>query len=242
MKAHTKIMLGVVGGSFLLHLAAWAFVGRIKGERKHDLVAIELAEAKKKEKKKDQPKPKPVEIKPEKAKVRAPAPKPIAPPPEPTAAPPPEAKPQSMSSYADLGLGTMSGGGGPGLAVGGGGGGGGGGATPQPTATATHRHVTLAPIDDGCTEEIVKPKLQQFIKPPYSDAGRQANIEGKVRLEITIDASGNVVGVKVLHGLGYGLDEAAVSTVKAQWRFQPATRCGKAVPSTIKAGVTFTLS
>ena len=240
MKSSTKITLAIVGGSFLLHLAAWSFVGLIKGERKREIVAIALAETKKKEEKKKDP-PKPPDVKPEKAKVVQPKTK--APEPVPEIAPPPEVKAASnMNSYADLGLGAMGGGtGGNGIALPAGGGGGGGGGGPAPTATATQRHVALTPSAE-CGEDLVKPKLDRMIRPAYTQEGRQANVEGVVKLEITVDASGHVVGVKVLKGLGYGLDEAAMSTVRNQWTFAPATRCGKAVPATIKASVSFGLT
>ena len=71
MKSSTKITLAIVGGSFLLHLAAWSFVGRIKSERKREIIAIALAETKKKKEEKKE-KPKPPDVKPEKAKVRKP--------------------------------------------------------------------------------------------------------------------------------------------------------------------------
>lgn len=240
MKKRTKITLAIVGGSFALHLAAWSFVGGIKAERKRDIVAISLAETKKKKEEKKE-KPKPPDIKPEKAKVvehKTKAPEPV-----PDQAPPPETKaPTNMNSYADLGLGTMGGGtGGNGIALGGGGGGGGGGGSgPAPTATATQRHVALVPTGD-CGEDPTKPKLERAVSPAYTQEGRQANIEGDVQLELTIDANGNVVNVKVLHGLGYGLDEAAVSAAR-QWKYTPAMKCGKPVPTTVKRKARFALS
>ncbi len=233
-------MLGIVGGSFLLHLAAWSFVGGIKGERKHDIIAIEMADAKKKkEEKKEKPKPPPIDVKPEKAKVVAPTPKvaePIA-----EALPPPDAHASNMNGFADLGIGPLSNSGGGGVAVGGGGGGGGGGGLTTPVPTATQRHVSLGPPANECGDELVKPKLEHQIQPAYTQEGRQANAEGSVQLEITVDASGHVVSVKVLHGLGFGLDEAAISAAR-QWTFAPATKCGKAVPTTIKGKVRFSLS
>jgi protein TonB len=46
--------------------------------------------------------------------------------------------------------------------------------------------------------------------------------------------------VRVIKGLGFGLDEAAVAAAK-QWTFKPATRCGKPVAYTVKPGVRFQL-
>ncbi len=239
MRRRAKITLAIVGGSFLLHLAAWSFVGSIKAERRREIVAISLAETKKKKEEKKKEPPKPPDIKPEKAKVVQKA---KAPEPTPEQAPPPqqEAKASNMNSYAELNLGTMGGGtGGSGIALGGAGGEGGGGG-PAPTATATQRHVALVPTGD-CGDEPTKPKLEHAVSPAYTQEGRQANVEGDVQLELTIDANGNVVNVKVLHGLGYGLDEAAVSAAR-QWKYAPATKCGKAVPTTVKRKARFALS
>jgi len=242
MRAHTKIQLAIVGGSVALHLAGWAAVGLFGKERKHDTVAIELAESKKKKEEKEKPPPPPPpEIAPQKAKVVAPAPK--APEPVPEAKPPSEApKSNDMSGFADLGIGPLSNGGGGGFAVptGGGGGAGGGGGPPQPAPTVKPRHVALAPQGE-CAEEMVKPKISHVVTPAYPEIARQANKEGEVRLELTIDATGHVVAVKVLSGLGFGMDEAATAAAK-QWVYTPATRCGKAVPTTVVKRVPFHLT
>jgi protein TonB len=238
MRTYTKITLAIAGGSLGLHLAAWACVGFIKGERRHDAVAISLAESKKKEEKKKQDPPKPVEVKPEKAKVIQPAIKTPEPLVEKVA--PQEPQPQNnMSGFADLGIGPLGNSGGGGIPIGGGGGGGGGG-PPPPVSTTTQRHAVLTPATE-CSEELVKPKLEHQIQPAYTQEGRQANAEGAVQLEITVDATGHVVSVKILHGLGFGLDEAAMTAAR-QWTFAPATKCGKAVPTTIKGKVRFSLS
>lgn len=238
MKTRSKIMLGVVGGSLALHLIAWAWVGRIRGERKHETIAISLADSKKKEKKHEQ-KIEPKETKPEaKAKVIQPIAKTVeAPPPVVEAPPPSNVDTSAMNGFADLGLGVMSGSGGMAVPQGHGG----GAARSAATTEASHHVASLGPPPDACVEEIVKPKLEHQIQPAYTQEGRQANAEGFVQLELTIDASGHVVGVKVLHGLGFGLDEAATAAAK-QWTFTPATRCGKIVPTTIKGKVRFSLS
>ena len=52
--------------------------------------------------------------------------------------------------------------------------------------------------------------------PEYTEEARAAAIEGKVRVEITVDASGAIRSVKVLEGLGHGLDEAAYARSKVR--------------------------
>ena len=98
----------------------------------------------------------------------------------------------------------------------------------------------LAPVADECHEDPIKPKLDQQTQPAYTSEGRQASIEGVVKLEISVDENGRVTQVRVLKGLGYGLDESAVAAAR-QWTFKPATKCGKAIPYTVKPGVRFQL-
>jgi protein TonB len=47
-------------------------------------------------------------------------------------------------------------------------------------------------------------------------------------LEILIDVTGRVAGVRVLRSIS-SLDDAAVRTVR-EWRFEPAVRHGRPVP------------
>ncbi len=116
------------------------------------------------------------------------------------------------------------------------------GAQPTPQPTATQKTVkALAPVAaDECSEELVKPTLDHQVQPAYSSEARNPSIEGVGKLELTVDAAGHVVEVKIVKGLGYGLDEAAVAAAK-QWTFKPATKCGKPVATVVKPGVRFEL-
>jgi protein TonB len=77
-------------------------------------------------------------------------------------------------------------------------------------------------------------------RPAYTDEARAAAIEGKVRVELTIDENGQVTNANVLAGLGHGLDDAALAAVRGA-KFSPATRCGKGVASTFVVAVRFAL-
>jgi protein TonB len=78
-------------------------------------------------------------------------------------------------------------------------------------------------------------------QPAYTDRAREAGVEGKVRIELTVDETGRVVAVKVLAGLGYGLDEAAVAAAQSA-TFEPAIRCGKPSRATFTISMRFTSS
>ena len=77
-------------------------------------------------------------------------------------------------------------------------------------------------------------------EPEYSEDARRARMQGVVVLSIEIDAQGHAQDISVIHGLGLGLDERAIASVK-QWRFRAATRNGKPVPVRARVEVSFRL-
>lgn len=56
--------------------------------------------------------------------------------------------------------------------------------------------------------------------PPYTEEARNKRYQGTVLLELTILPDGTTTDVRVTRGLGMGLDEQAVQSVR-QWRFEP---------------------
>ncbi len=66
----------------------------------------------------------------------------------------------------------------------------------------------------------------------YPEAARRASLEGDVRLELDVSATGEVTGSRVVRGAGNGFDEVAQRLVK-RLRFRPAIRGGKPAPSTV---------
>lgn len=91
---------------------------------------------------------------------------------------------------------------------------------------------------DPCSDSATKPKPLSVPQPVYTDAARAAGIEGKVRVELTVDETGRVVDVKVIQGLGHGLDEAALSAARGA-SFSPAQRCGRPVRATFNIAMRF---
>jgi protein TonB len=93
-------------------------------------------------------------------------------------------------------------------------------------------HVDAPPPQSGdagaCTEPPGKPEPTLKTDIEYTEEARAAGIEGRLVLEVTVDADGNVSDVKVITGVDPALDAAAISTVKT-WRFKPAVACGKPV-------------
>ena len=59
-------------------------------------------------------------------------------------------------------------------------------------------------------------------------------------MEIVILSNGSVGEVRVLQGLGFGLDQRAIDAVR-QWRFSPARRLGTPVDVLVEVAVEFKL-
>jgi TonB family protein len=74
--------------------------------------------------------------------------------------------------------------------------------------------------------------------PEYTKQARSAGIQGSVTLALTIGTDGRVHEVKVLSGLGYGLDEKAVEAVQS-WRFEPALEEGTPIESKMAVDISF---
>jgi periplasmic protein TonB len=77
--------------------------------------------------------------------------------------------------------------------------------------------------------------------PLYTDEARKVKMQGAVTLRVLVGADGHAAQLRVARGVGYGLDDRAVQTVRG-WTFTPArdaTR--KAVPVWITIEVVFRL-
>lgn len=78
--------------------------------------------------------------------------------------------------------------------------------------------------------------------PVYSDISRQLGEKGKVVVLALISREGLLQDAKIVESSGYPrLDVQAIDTVTA-WRFEPATRDGKAVTSTVRIPLEFGLA
>jgi periplasmic protein TonB len=57
--------------------------------------------------------------------------------------------------------------------------------------------------------------------PIYTDEARHVKVQGTVTLQVLVGADGKAAEIRVLRGVGYGLEERAVETVRG-WKFKPA--------------------
>jgi periplasmic protein TonB len=87
---------------------------------------------------------------------------------------------------------------------------------------------------------ITPPSLLREVKPDYTQEARRRGVEGDVVVEVIVRADGSVGQVRLLNGLGAGLDERAIDAVR-QWRFSPAHRHGTPVDVVVEIAVEFKL-
>jgi TonB family protein len=79
------------------------------------------------------------------------------------------------------------------------------------------------------------PAVAHKIAPAYTPQAVQAGIEGRVLLYAEIGTDGRAHRVRVIKGLGYGLDQQAIAAVR-QWTFYPGRKNGTPAiaPATIE--------
>jgi TonB family protein len=238
--------------SVALHVGAAAGLWRIPKNIHQGPTSITMAdgkkpkpkkdEAKKDEAKKDEP-PKPITA-PDAPAKRAAPPKPSPAqntPPPPAAAAAPVAQAPSLAALPDLGLSFGNAGGPGGMAIAAAAPGAAADTAARPKPGDAPKGVLPKPrSDDDCTEAEVKPKPLSVPQGTYTAAAQAAGIEGKVRLKLQIDESGNVLSVTVVQGLGSGLDESAIAAAK-RGKFAPAQRCGRSVPGSTVFSMRFAL-
>jgi len=87
---------------------------------------------------------------------------------------------------------------------------------------------------------IEAPEIVREVKPEYTEEARRRSLTGDVVLEIVVRSDGRVGNVKVVRGLGSGLDQRAVDAVR-QWTFKPARRHGTPVDVLVEVAVEFRL-
>jgi TonB family protein len=62
-------------------------------------------------------------------------------------------------------------------------------------------------------------------RPVYTDEGRKLKVEGEVLIDVVFGATGQIKIVKVVQGLGHGLDESAIHAAE-KIQFKPALKDG----------------
>jgi protein TonB len=73
--------------------------------------------------------------------------------------------------------------------------------------------------------------LTTFSPSPAPDLSTlPRGVQGDVVVDVTIDPSGKVAELAVLHTIGYGIESSVIGTLKT-WTFRPATKDGAPIAS-----------
>ncbi len=224
------VLLGLLGLSAAAHLAVLFGlpIVAVRDTVPSHRVIMEIVEIPK-------PKPPPPPPEPEKPKVEPPKPKvrlvvkvdtPKPPPPEPP--PPNEPAPEPPKNPVPVVIGlTLSN-----TAA--------GGAFAAPVGNTVYGKVDEKAVDPNSVKAYAAPKYAPpggadteptVVSQPavtYSAEAKHNDVEGIVQLRVTIDEKGQVIEVKLVKGLGYGLDELAIAALR-KFRFTPATVKGEPV-------------
>jgi TonB family protein len=89
--------------------------------------------------------------------------------------------------------------------------------------------------------KIVPAEILSKPTPIYTDEAKAQHIEGEVLLEAVFEASGKIHVLRIVRGLGHGLDDAAVHAAE-QIRFKPALKDGQPSDSTVVLHIIFQLA
>jgi protein TonB len=88
---------------------------------------------------------------------------------------------------------------------------------------------------------ITSPKCAYCPDPQYTDEAREAKMQGKVTVRVLVNADGRAAQIRIVQGIGLGLDERAVEAIRT-WKFIPAHDAARrAVPTWVTIEAVFRL-
>jgi protein TonB len=105
------------------------------------------------------------------------------------------------------------------------------------SSSATQPAAPEAPIAVG--GEVRPARMLTSVPPVYPTLAKSQHVYGDVKIDALIDANGRVTSMKVVSGPTL-LHQAAMDSLR-QWRYQPATLDGKAVPMHLTVTLQFRL-
>jgi periplasmic protein TonB len=77
--------------------------------------------------------------------------------------------------------------------------------------------------------------------PQYTDEAREAKLQGRVTLRVLVGADGRASQIQIVQGIGMGLDDRAVQSVRS-WKFAPAhDGARRVVPTWVTIEIIFRL-
>ncbi len=88
---------------------------------------------------------------------------------------------------------------------------------------------------------VTDPRCAYCPDPQYTDEAREAKLQGRVTLQVLVGADGHALQIRVVQGIGLGLDERAAQTIRG-WKFTPARDAAhRAIPAWVTVEAVFRL-
>jgi TonB family protein len=95
------------------------------------------------------------------------------------------------------------------------------------SSTASDQKSTAGPVYK-VGGDVSAPVVIQAVAPQYTPGAISKKIEGSALVSLQVDENGNPNHIRVLRGLGNGLDAKAIEAVE-HYKFKPGMKDGKAV-------------
>jgi TonB family protein len=87
---------------------------------------------------------------------------------------------------------------------------------------------------------VTPPRAVYSPEPAYTEQARKSKVQGSCTLGLIVEEDGHPSHIRVLKGIGMGLDENAMAAVQ-KWKFEPAMKDGHPVRTEIAIRVDFHL-
>lgn len=98
----------------------------------------------------------------------------------------------------------------------------------------------LATTDLGERYTMTAPHCTYKPDPPYTEAARQAKVQGHIVLQVALSKDGQILDVRPLVGAPFGLNRVSTDTVQT-WKCNPATQNGAQITVLVPVEITFRL-
>ncbi len=88
---------------------------------------------------------------------------------------------------------------------------------------------------------VTDPRCAYCPDPQYTNEAREGKLQGRVTLQVLVGADGRALQIRVVQGIGLGLDERAAQAIRG-WKFTPARDAAhRAVPAWVTVEAVFRL-
>ena len=105
---------------------------------------------------------------------------------------------------------------------------------PPPSQSIDPLSPFLGPPPQRIGGDVSAPSVLSKREPDYTEAARLSHYSGAGLFSVIIDAQGVPTNIRLVRGLGYGLDEKGAQAINV-WRFRPATKNG--TPVAVRANI-----